>query len=95
MTQIVRNCQLAGSHSSGCRVSSCRSWHRVRKFAARIDGGMLAQRSQAGHPLVEDECQSAAICHLSNAVMVRCAMSNYRGAGVDILDPWEFHERHD
>lgn len=56
--------------------------------AARAYAEIAAARRQAGAPISEADCQIAAIAHSRGAVLVTRNVRDFRGAGIEIVDPW-------
>ena len=56
--------------------------------AARDYAEIAAGRRRAGRPIGEADCQIAAISRSRRAVLVTRNVRDFKGTGVDIVDPW-------
>jgi predicted nucleic acid-binding protein len=65
---------------------------RVLSFdsaAAKSYAVIAAARRAAGQPISEADCQIAAIAHAQGAVVATRNVADFRGCGVEIIDPWK------
>jgi predicted nucleic acid-binding protein len=65
---------------------------RVLSFdsaAAKSYAVNAAARRAAGQPIAEADCQIAAIAHAQGAVVATRNVADFRGCGVEIIDPWK------
>ena len=56
--------------------------------AARAYAEIAARRRKAGRPIVQADCQIAAIARSRGAAVVTRNVRDFEGAGVDVIDPW-------
>jgi predicted nucleic acid-binding protein len=57
--------------------------------AAKSYAVIAAARRTAGRPIAEADCQIAAIAHTHGAVVATRNVADFRGCGVEIIDPWK------
>jgi predicted nucleic acid-binding protein len=50
---------------------------------------IAAARRAIGQPISEADCQIAAIAHAHGAVVATRNVADFRGCGVEIIDPWK------
>lgn len=56
--------------------------------AARAYAAIAAERRQAGLPIGEADCQIAAICRSTTAVLITRNVHDFKDTGVRLIDPW-------
>ena len=56
--------------------------------AARAYAEIAADRRQAGRTISQADCQIAAICRSSGAVLVTRNVRHFNDTGVDVVNPW-------
>lgn len=57
--------------------------------AAKSYAVIAAARRAAGQPIAEADCQIAAIAHAQSAAVATRNVADFRGCGVEIIDPWK------
>lgn len=57
--------------------------------AAKSYAVIAAARRAIGQPISEADCQIAAIAHAQGAVVATRNVADFRGCGVEIIDPWK------
>lgn len=57
--------------------------------AAKSYAVIAAARRAAGQPIAEADCQIAAIAQAQGAVVATRNVADFRGCGVEIIDPWK------
>ena len=57
--------------------------------AARAYAGIAVRRRKAGRPIAQVDCQVAAIAHSRGAAVATRNVRDFKGTGVDVIDPWE------
>lgn len=68
-------------------------------FAGRILGfdaesapayaAIAAERRRAGRPISQFDCQIAAIAHSRGAMLATRNIADFKGCGVELVDPWQ------
>jgi len=64
---------------------------RVLSFdsaAAKAYAAIAASRRAAGRPIMEADCQIAAIARVHKAAVATRNVGDFEGCGIDIIDPW-------
>ena len=57
--------------------------------AAQAYAMLAAERRAAGRPISQSDCQIAAIGHSRGAPVVTRDVDDFKGCGVDVINPWE------
>ena len=57
--------------------------------AAQAHAMLAAERRAAGRPISQSDCQIAAIGHSRGAPVVTRDVDDFKGCGVDVINPWE------
>ncbi|MFQ8433291.1 type II toxin-antitoxin system VapC family toxin [Amaricoccus sp. W119] len=57
--------------------------------AAKAYARIAALRRAAGRPIMEADCQIAAIASVHGAIVATRNIADFVGCGVDIIDPWQ------
>lgn len=57
--------------------------------AAKAYARIAALRRAAGRPIMEADCQIAAIASVHGAIVATRNVADFDGCGVDIIDPWQ------
>ena len=58
------------------------------RAAARAYAAIAAERRAAGRPISQIDCQIAAIARAHEAAVATCYTGDYKGCGIDVIDPW-------
>ena len=64
---------------------------RVLSFdsaAAKAYAAIAAARRTAGRPIMEADCQIAAIARVQGAIVATRNVDDFEGCGIDVVDPW-------
>jgi predicted nucleic acid-binding protein len=65
---------------------------RVLSFdsaAAKAYAAIAATRRSAGRPIMEADCQIAAIARAQGAIVATRNVGDFEGCGIDVIDPWQ------
>jgi len=65
---------------------------RVLSFdsaAAKAYASIAATRRAAGRPIMEADCQIAAIARVEGATVATRNVGDFEGCGIDFVDPWQ------
>ena len=57
--------------------------------AARIYADLAASRERAGSPISGFDAQIAAVCRVHSAALGSRNVMDFRGTGVEVIDPWQ------
>jgi predicted nucleic acid-binding protein len=57
--------------------------------AARIYAIIASDRRASGRPIMEADCQIAAIARVHRAVLATRNVRDFEGCGIEIVDPWQ------
>ncbi len=57
--------------------------------AARSYAAIAAERRAAGRPIMEADCQIAAIARSHKAAVATRNVSYFEGCGIDVINPWD------
>jgi predicted nucleic acid-binding protein len=57
--------------------------------AAKAYATIAATRRAAGRPIMEADCQIAAIARVEGATMATRTVGDFEGCGIDLVDPWQ------
>ena len=80
-----------GLSEAAARVFATLFAERILSFdsdAANIYAEIFAQRSAAGKPISQVDCQIVAIARSHEAAIATRNISDFEGAGVELINPW-------
>lgn len=60
--------------------------------AAKAYAAIAAGRRAIGRPIMEADCQIAAIAHILGATVATRNVDDFEGCGIEIVDPWQGSE---